>query len=195
MAIENEVQILYYNAKCPKGHEGNIVYNPNPAGSHAFYSCAVCGAVIPSATAVAGPGIMFSSEPAQAYAVRNSALEDAQRFQGDMALWLQGLAMCCQMVANGATHTEKNARMRGLVEMIESALSKVREYDYRLDHFNRNSYRPDHLFVNDYPVRHWKERADNAERELKELKDRLTLAPKAQPEGANGTESETDFKF
>lgn len=98
------------------------------------------------------------------------AILDAQHFQTDMTMWLQGLALCCHMVSNGQTHAEKDARMRGLVEMIESAVHKVKEYDWKLSRMNRRSYRPDDLFNNDYPVRYFKERAERAERELKELK-------------------------
>ena len=97
------------------------------------------------------------------------AIMDAQQFQNDMVRWLQALAIVAQMVSNASTHAEKSARMRGLVEVIESALGKVRDYDYKLERFNRRSYRPDDLFVNDYPVRHYKERAEEAERKLKML--------------------------
>jgi hypothetical protein len=101
------------------------------------------------------------------------ALLDLQRFQTDMVRWLQALAIVAQMVSNASTHTEKNARMRGLVEVIESALSKVRDYDYKLERFNRRGYQTDHLFANDYPVRYFKDRAEEAERKLKELEARI----------------------
>jgi hypothetical protein len=67
--------------------------------------------------------------------------------------------------------------MRGLVEMIESAVNKVREYDWKLSRFNRRAYRPDDLFTNDYPVQHFKERAERAERDLAELKKALPEQP------------------
>lgn len=105
------------------------------------------------------------------------AILDAQQFQADLTNWLQGLALCAEMVSNGQTHAEKNARMRGLVELIGSALSKIREYDWKLSHHNRRGYRPDDLFDNDYPVRHFKDRAERAERELADLKKRLGEAP------------------
>lgn len=98
------------------------------------------------------------------------AIMDAQHFQSDIRTWLQALVLCIEMVGSAGTHTEKNARLRGLAELVGNALRKVSEYDYRLDCVNRRRYRPADLFINDFPVRHWKERAEDAERELKNLK-------------------------
>lgn len=78
------------------------------------------------------------------------AIAYSKRFGEDMLTWLRALACQLQIVGNGATHGEKAARLRGLVELVETAIQKVRESSVSYSYSYRHA--PD-LFTCDFPTR------------------------------------------
>lgn len=110
---------------------------------------------------------------------RDQALVFAQSFQDDMLLYLRALALTLEMVGNAETHKEKDARLRGVISQVESAIQKVRDHQATFN--GRYWYgRPD-LFRSDYPVREFMDRAHKAERRVKDLEAQLRQQP-GQPE-------------
>lgn len=93
------------------------------------------------------------------------ALAGVKAFRDDAVSWLRALSMVAEMVGNGGTHAEKAARLRGMVEMIETIIGKLRDQQFD---FNSQYYRWPDLFHSDYPVRRYMERAHDAERQAKE---------------------------
>jgi hypothetical protein len=70
------------------------------------------------------------------------------------------------MTGNAGTHAEKNARLRGAIELLESAVEKLR-HQHLEDLFSIYHW-PD-VFRSDYPTRSLMERIHDLERQLKEL--------------------------
>ncbi len=92
----------------------------------------------------------------------------AKAFNQDLIVYFRAIALVAGMVGNAGTHREKNARLRGLIEQIESAVQKLRDNDMR---FDRDYYwaAPD-VWRSDYPVREYIQRNQELERQIAELK-------------------------
>lgn len=69
--------------------------------------------------------------------------------QGDVSVWFRAVGIILETVANAATHGEKNARIRGLIEFVETSISKIR--DMQLEHYY-TWHSPD-LWRSEYPVK------------------------------------------
>lgn len=95
--------------------------------------------------------------------------EEAYRHMGqDMLVWVRALGLTASAAANGGTHREKDARMRGMIEMIESAVQAIRNaLEDGKDYFG---YRVPDVFRSDYPVREYKQKIHELERELERVK-------------------------
>lgn len=104
------------------------------------------------------------------------ATEAIKRWNDDVVVYLRALAIVAESAGNASTHGEKNARLRGMVEQIETAIQHLRERD--LDLF-WGSWRFPDLFRSEYPVRYYVEQMRELERELDALK-------KAGQPGENG---------
>lgn len=120
-------------------------------------------------------------------AVRNAIwkrerAEEAYRHLGqDMLVWVRAVGLAANMVSNGGTHREKDARMRGMIEMIESAVQAIRNaMEDGKDYFG---YRVPDVFRSDYPVREYKQKIFELERELERVK------------GKNKDETTDDYAF
>lgn len=83
----------------------------------------------------------------------------------DMLVWARAVGLAANMAANGGTHREINARMRGLIEMIESAVTAIRDAKEDERHGFYGAHVPD-VFRSDYPVREHLRRIHELEREL-----------------------------
>jgi hypothetical protein len=83
----------------------------------------------------------------------------------DMLVWARAIGLAAGMAANGGTHREINARMRGLIEMIESAVTAIRNANEDERHGFYGAHVPD-VFRSDYPVREYNQRIHELEREL-----------------------------
>lgn len=93
-------------------------------------------------------------------------------FQDDILTYLRAIALVADTVGNAGTHAEKNARMRGLIAQIESAIQIVRDgQEYTLT--NHYFGMPD-LFRSNYPIQQYIEKCRALEAENKLLKERST---------------------
>lgn len=87
-----------------------------------------------------------------------------KRMVGDTLNYFRALVIVTEMVANAGTHAEKAARLRGLVETLESGISRLQDEQFKIiDHYW--SVSPD-LFKSDYPVREYKRRMYELEQKL-----------------------------
>jgi hypothetical protein len=99
----------------------------------------------------------------QAAAAANQNLLD---FKQDVQTWMRAIALLVDSAANAATHTEKNARLRGVVDLVESAIQRLRD-NFR--HFSDSWWQNPDIFRSDYPVKRYVERIRELEAKLAEL--------------------------
>ena len=94
------------------------------------------------------------------------AYSDVKHVRDDMLTFFRALALVLNMTGEAATHAEKNARLRGAIELLESAIEKLR-------HQNLESlfdiYRWPDLFRSDWPTRRLMDRIHDLERQVKDL--------------------------
>lgn len=96
----------------------------------------------------------------------DTAMANSKKFHEEMRIYLQSLAIVADMVSRASTHQEKNARIRGLIEVIEGAIDKLVHIELG-DFYSYNPY--DSVFKSRYPV----QRLVATNRELKTEVDRL----------------------
>ena len=89
----------------------------------------------------------------------------AKSFRDDVLIWLRAMSMIVEQAGNAGTHKEKDARLRGVVEHVESVIAKLREMEFDFARRWWHGY-PD-TFRSDYPVREFMERAHKAEAQAK----------------------------
>jgi hypothetical protein len=95
------------------------------------------------------------------------AYSDVKHFRDDMLTYFRAMSLILTMTGEAATHAEKNARLRGAIELIETTVEKLR-------HQNLESlfdiYRWPDLFRSDWPTRRLMERIHHLEQQLKDLR-------------------------
>lgn len=96
-------------------------------------------------------------------------LAKAKIFQDDVLSWMRAIAINCDSVANAFTHKEKDARLRGVISVIETAISRIREDQGKILTNYWSDY-PD-IFRSDYPVRKYVQRIKELEYQLEQLKE------------------------
>lgn len=93
-------------------------------------------------------------------------------FQDDMLTYLRSITLIATSIGNAYSHAEKDARLRGLISIIESGIQVVRDgYESMLESWVYD--KPD-LFRSDYPVRAYIEKNKQLEAEIKELREART---------------------
>lgn len=101
----------------------------------------------------------------------------AERFRDQMVLNLRAISMCLEMTGNAGTHSEKNARLRGALEIIERIVSQLQEekFDFSRTYwrFSVDSYRTD------YPVRELLDSVHRLKEELSEKNKQLEAFQKS----------------
>lgn len=95
------------------------------------------------------------------------ALSTSKRFRDDVLVTFRALALIADMTGNAGTHAEKNARLRGMGELLEAAVKKLGDMAIE---FADDYWHYDDIFRSDYPVRHYKERIYELEREVERLR-------------------------
>lgn len=98
--------------------------------------------------------------------IAERSLHNADTFRRDMLTWMRAMAINADSVSWASTHREKDARLRGLVEVIEAACKKVEE-------IKADGYAWDGLKDwqrSDYPTRDLTHQIQQMEQELKRLK-------------------------
>lgn len=96
-----------------------------------------------------------------------------KRLRDDVLVYMRALAMIVEQAADAATHGEKNARLRGVIAMCETAIRRLRNEE--ID-FNKSFYWQEDIFRSDMPTRHYLVRIHELEQQLEELKKGKTVA-------------------
>jgi len=91
-----------------------------------------------------------------------------KRLVDDMLIYLRALVIITEMVGNAGTHAEKAARLRGLVEALESSIERVQKEQFSI--VERWWHSTPDLFRSDYPVREYRQRIYQLEEELNRFK-------------------------
>jgi len=98
-----------------------------------------------------------------------------RKFISDIITQMKALSIVAQMVSNAQTHAEKNARMRGLMEIIDGAINEMQNIDFKEI---LSSYEYESVFKPTYPVQRLLGKLRDARAEL------ATLKMKYEPETA-----------
>jgi sugar phosphate isomerase/epimerase len=93
-----------------------------------------------------------------------NALRAAKEFRDRMLVDLRALEMVLHMVSNASTHKEKDARLRGCIELIGGAFQRLEREQFEIAACNHPHF--DDVFRSDYPTRHYVERIRDLERQL-----------------------------
>ncbi len=99
-------------------------------------------------------------------------LKNSESLITDMLTYLRALTMIIQMIQMGATHGEKNARVRGLIEYIEGTQKKLRELNIE-SMFSSHNFTD--IFSAEYPYTEFKYNYQNLKDENKKLKDEIKI--------------------
>jgi len=97
-------------------------------------------------------------------------LRRTKEFRDDLIVWLRAMAIIADSVASASTHREKDARLRGMLEVIEGAISTLRKESFDIVLYNRSYYPFDDVFRSDYPTRQLMERIRELENQIKAIK-------------------------
>lgn len=99
------------------------------------------------------------------------AVGDAHGFKDGVVSWLRGIAINAQAVSWGSTHHEKDARLRGLIEVIETAIEKINtlRLNDRLSEWNGVV---DSWMKSDFPTREMRRRILDQDEEIKRLRQK-----------------------
>ena len=113
------------------------------------------------------------------------AYSGVKHFRDDMLTYFRALSLVLTMAGNASTHAEKNARLRGAIELLESAVEKLR-HQHLEDLFSIYHW-PD-VFRSDYPTRSLMERIHELERQVKDLQPQTNDAKGAEMDTVADTE-------
>ena len=94
------------------------------------------------------------------------AYSDVNHFRNDMLTYFRAMSLILTMTGEAATHAEKNARLRGAIELIEAAVEKLRRQNLESLF---DIYRWPDLFRSDWPTRRLMERIHDLEQQVKDL--------------------------
>jgi hypothetical protein len=111
------------------------------------------------------------------------AYSDVKHVRDDMLTFFRALALVLNMTGEAATHAEKNARLRGAIELLETAIEKLR---YQNLESLFDIYRWPDLFRSEWPTRRLMERIHDLERQVKDLQ------PQAQEPKGVGDDTVAD---
>ena len=93
-------------------------------------------------------------------------MRGSKELRDDVLVYLRAISMIVSQAADAGTHGEKNARLRGVIAMCETAIQQLRKEEFS---FNSNFYWHEDIFRSDYPVRHYLDRIHELERQVEEL--------------------------
>lgn len=115
------------------------------------------------------------------------AVSDSHGFRDATVSWMRAIAINAQAVSWASTHAEKDARLRGLIEVIETAISKIdeRRFDDRLSRWNGVV---DSWMKSDFPTREMRRRIFELEDEIKRMSGK-------EPQAAMQVESPVEDSF
>lgn len=111
----------------------------------------------------------YERSSSEATALRKKMIEDT-------ITYLQSFKMLCEMVGMGGTHGEKAARLRGMIELLDSSIQRLRN-DQTEDILNNWRYFSWGGF-SDYPYQSILHKYDDLKKENEELKIQINKLPK-----------------
>lgn len=100
-----------------------------------------------------------------------NALAGAEAFRDRTLIWLRAMIICLDMVSNAGTHGEKNARLRGAIEVTERFVKALQEEKFDLSRVYWQWERDFFSFRSDYPVRELLERNSTLKHELQQANE------------------------
>lgn len=95
------------------------------------------------------------------------ALRCSKEFRDRMIIDLRAMTLVLTMVGNASTHKEKDSRLRGCIEILEGAITRLERESFDINLCNQPHF--DDVFRSDYPTRHYLERIRELEESLKAL--------------------------
>lgn len=98
-----------------------------------------------------------------------NALSMAKSFRDALLVDFRAVSMVLTMVSNAATHKEKDSRLRGCMELIETVINRLNQEQFDIAVCNRPKFHDP--FVSDFPSRKFIERIRQLEDENKALKE------------------------
>lgn len=107
-----------------------------------------------------------------------NALSMAKSFRDALLVDFRAVSMVLTMVSNAATHKEKDSRLRGCMELIESVIGRLQKEEFDVAVCNRPQFHDP--FVSDFPSRKFIERIRQLEDENKTLKEAQEAHHEAQ---------------
>lgn len=110
---------------------------------------------------------------------------DVKRVRDDMLTYFRALALILTMTGEAATHAEKNARLRGAIELLESAIEKLRNQNLESLF---DIYRWPDLFRSDWPTRRLMDRIHDLEQQVRDLQPEATPLERIDTNATTGTE-------
>lgn len=94
-------------------------------------------------------------------------MSEAKTYRDRLLVDFRAISMVLMMVSNASTHREKESRLRGCGELIETAIRELEKISFDVAICNTPHWRS--LFYNDYPTRHLIERIHELEGQVKSL--------------------------
>lgn len=107
------------------------------------------------------------------------AAEKQQNERNGMVSWLRGIAITAQSVSWASTHHEKDARLRGLIEVIENSIAKIQNQDNDSSHYFDGGV--DSWMKSDFPTRDLKRRILDQQAEIARLRKLVRVEPPVAP--------------
>lgn len=106
--------------------------------------------------------------------VATNQLEATRTFRDDLLVALRAMSMIVDMTGSAHTHREKAARLRGMSEVIEATIEKLRRMTFDIQ--RRYGHWPD-VFASDYPTRHLLAEIDDLKRRLAQHEPQAVAVP------------------
>lgn len=103
-----------------------------------------------------------------------TAIAQLKAFREDVMVWMRAVEMSVSAALDGGTHREKDARLRGAVSVIESAVGKIRNAQNK--EYSGWWREVPNVFQSDFPTRHLLDRIHELEGELRSLNPEHPLA-------------------
>ena len=112
-----------------------------------------------------------------------NALSTSKEFRDRMVINLRAMSIVLGMVANASTHREKDARLRGCIEITEQAIERLQkeQFDIAMCQQPRFDYIFD-PFRSDFPTRHFVDRIRELEGQVDVLSKNQKPAPEPEQE-------------
>lgn len=118
----------------------------------------------------------------------DNAVKDMKSMLDNVIAHLRAMEIVAESVSDAGTHKEKDARLRGMIDVIGRAIQRATEFSYDFGHRHWPTYRD--LFKSDFPTREIMQELHNKDAEIKRLQIK---AGEAEPEVAVKVEDDNIF--